>query len=126
MNNHLQYKECKNCGNKFSPKRADQKFCHPRCKSRHHNEANKYINGLLQKLNSALKHNREILRSFYESGQFKVSYNLLQQHGFDPISDSKRGSEHTTNKYIYCYLDYCLIQEPDGNFLIDESPKEFL
>jgi predicted RNA-binding Zn-ribbon protein involved in translation (DUF1610 family) len=106
----MSQKQCQECGQSFEPKRADQKFCAPKCKNKFNNRSQKerfqgikLVNPICVEINEILMQNREILKKFV--GQI-IQLRTLRQKGFkeDYFTNIQHFVDDEKIKYI-CY-DY--------------------
>lgn len=89
--------------------RSDKKFCDDHCRSQHYQNTHKQDAALIRYINRRLKHNRQLLDTFYQSHkQNTVALQTLVDLGFHPdfhthTRSMKNGSD------MKIYYDYgCL------------------
>ena len=98
MNQHCAY-----CNEKFS-ERAGKKFCSSYCRSAFYYQNNKNKeNTLFKKIDTQLKKNRKILKSFNKAGLVKVRKNKLLSEGFDPKYFTHYWKNKKGQVYLFCY-----------------------
>lgn len=73
---------CLDCRSKLVG-RTDKKFCGDHCRSHYNNKLNKNRNPELKKINSVLKKNAGILKTFKENDMMLVTQDLLVAAGFN-------------------------------------------
>jgi len=95
--------KCKECDVKLTG-RLGQKFCSVYCKSAFHyknykeNKPSTYV-----KIDSQLKHNRRILKSYNVSGQSQIKKDILLKEGFDFIYFTHIWKAKNGNIYHFCF-----------------------
>lgn len=84
--------------------RVDKKFCSPFCKSQYNNHKRNIDEGLVLRINKALRKNRSILLELYGAGHTVTNKDALQQMGFNfqyctqRIVEPVKGIDH-----YFCY-----------------------
>jgi len=115
----MRNKKCRYCEGTLSG-RPDKKFCDRYCRSSYHNDEIRKNLKHVRFINTLLKHNRNILQSFYKAGKRSVRKESLKEEGFsfDYFTHVKRADEHR-QKY-FCYeLSY--VEEDTGTYRIMRS-----
>jgi len=80
----MSIKKCPNCKEPIQG-RSDKKFCSPYCKSAYHYQKNKEKeDDLYTKIDTQLKTNRRILKTFNKAGKATVRKDVLLKEGFVP------------------------------------------
>jgi predicted nucleic acid-binding Zn ribbon protein len=95
-------KSCQECGDIIHG-RADKKFCSDQCRVAFNNRLNSDQNNYVRNVNHALRKNRRLLLSLYNSGKTKVSRERLMQCGFDFNFFTNQHKTKDGAIYYYCY-----------------------
>lgn len=101
VSNMKPVKECKECGKELKG-RSDKKFCDSVCRNTYNNRSHSINSSYVRNVNSILKNNRKILKSFVEQGIQQVQLQLLQSVGFDfqHVTAVQRAQDQDL---YYCY-----------------------
>lgn len=75
-------KYCHYCGDRYIPRRSDQKFCSNQCRNRNKNEKAKRMNSVFEPALKILRKNYEILENLMDHN-FEVHREEVENLGFD-------------------------------------------
>jgi hypothetical protein len=98
--------------------RSDKKFCDDACRSNYNNKLKSNDLIYIRKVNSILKKNRKILKSYNPEGKARIGLKKLQSKGFNfdfttNIYKTGKGTE-----YRFCYEYGYLLLPPDDVLLV--------
>src|SRR5690348_9849240 len=97
--------KCLSCGKLIRGGRSDKKFCNTACKDEYHNSRKGEMNKEIQKIDLALKRNRNTLKRFYDSkkGNF-ISRDQLLKSGFEfQFHTHYIITKIKGNEFTFCY-----------------------
>ncbi|MBS2101393.1 hypothetical protein, partial [Carboxylicivirga linearis] len=94
---------CPHCNEEITG-RSDKKFCSPYCKSAYHYQQSKFKETpLFNKIDTQLKANRKILKSYNKAGKATVHKTDLLAEGFNPKYFTHYWKAKNGNLYLFCY-----------------------
>ncbi len=104
-------KTCLKCGEKLTG-RTDKKFCDIYCRNSYNNNVKRDDEKLIQNINSILRRNRKILKTYNREGKTTIRTEYLEKLNFNFDYHTHTYTTKNNIKYKFCYeFGYAKIDE---------------
>lgn len=105
-------RNCPNCNEPILG-RTDKKYCSSYCKSSFHYQKSKEVeSSIFKKIDSQLKLNRRLLKSFNKAGKATIRKIDLDEMGFNPHQITHWWKNKNGDVYLFCY-EYGFLQRSE-------------